>query len=195
MKLSVNISAKDSRMPDTATFVYGDEAQSVSVEMVPESRRQRVAFGAGSTELTFVTFAWHVAPFDVDIPAVPQSPEVPAALLLRAQRRLEEIQELIATSSDEEDEPQEPLSDHALRTAINVIRELPLGNTISQVGIFPTPQGGVVLQTIGPRRTVAVDIPAAGDAMKAKFSDTDVYHRETVRNPTAAANFLAVNTR
>ena len=122
------------------------------------------------------------------------------------ERALERIAKLQALSNDpsvsgddlaDEDDPPHPLSQQASEAAIAIIQELASLDPARELGIFPTQQGGLALQTIGSQNTVTVEVPASGDigGLLGKYAAFDTYHREILRDPRVAADFLVNNAK
>lgn len=65
----------------------------------------------------------------------------------------------------------------------------------SAVAIFPRPDGGLRLQSVGRERTVLLDITADGAGLAGEYAGEDVFHEETLRSIAAAASFIAHSTQ
>jgi hypothetical protein len=102
---------------------------------------------------------------------------------------------MIAEGSTD-DEPQHPLCTAAVQAALSVIRHLAADSLIGRVGIFPTPEGGIELQTVGHRQTVTVEIPPdPATGMRGQYAGRNLYHNEVMRDVAAVAHFISRATK
>jgi len=118
-------------------------------------------------------------------------------LVERAMRRLQALPKIVSESLDAgDDDLQQPLSVSAVRAATSVLKELAMNAPDGAIGVFPTENGGIALQVVGPSRTVSVEIAPDGAQMLAKYASSDVYHRESLRGGTReAVSFLSLHAR
>lgn len=79
--------------------------------------------------------------------------------------------------------------------AIAVFSYFLMSTPPSAVAIFPKEDGGLRLQTVGEERTLVVDISPDAREFVGEYAGDDVFHTETFRSTTDAAQFIIFESR
>ena len=108
-------------------------------------------------------------------------------------QRIYELRNIIGkgvVDNDDEDY-QLPLNKFATAAALRIAMYLHGSPNVTDLAVFPLPDGGIQLQTVGVERTVSLTIPPKGNELFGEFASQHVYHRETLSDALGAAHFIA----